>query len=107
MHRRRFLQVAGVASAGVVSGCGRRPTATPPLSAADWRALAAGLEGTILQPESAGYAGARLLFNARFDAVRPQAVAQCRSADDVREVLAFVRRFGLTVTPRSGGHGYA
>jgi FAD/FMN-containing dehydrogenase len=115
MHRRRFLHLAGVASAGLLSGCGggtatpptTQPTPVPPPTDADWRALASSLSGSLVRPDSASYDMARVVFNSRFDSVRPQAVAQCRSTDDVRTVLAFVRRFNLAVTPRSGGHGYA
>jgi FAD/FMN-containing dehydrogenase len=82
------------------------PTAPGP-SDADWRALASGMQGALILPESAGYEQARVAFNSRFDSIRAQAVARCANADDVSEVLAFVRKFRLAVTPRSGGHSYA
>ena len=47
------------------------------------------------------------MFNTRFDSVRPQAVVRCATPADVVEVLGFVRRFALAVTPRSGGHNFA
>jgi FAD/FMN-containing dehydrogenase len=80
-------------------------TVSPPTEA-DWRALAAGMQGTLVMPDSAGYEQARVPFNSRFDAVRAQAVARCANPDDVSEVLAFVKRFGLPVAPRGGGHSY-
>jgi FAD/FMN-containing dehydrogenase len=112
MRRRRFLKAAGAASAGLLSGCGQSTSSpslppVPPPTEADWSALSAALNGDLLRPGTSGYETARVVFNARFDSIKPQAVVQCRSADDVREALAFVRRFGLAVTPRSGGHGYA
>nr|WP_051819236.1 FAD-binding oxidoreductase [Streptomyces sp. NRRL S-920] len=46
-------------------------------------------------------------FIARFDGVRPQAVALCRHAHDVREVIAFARRHSVGIAIRSGGHCFA
>jgi FAD/FMN-containing dehydrogenase len=106
MERRGFLRLTGAAAAAALSGCGSSGSMAA-LSEADWTALAGQLTGDLLRPQSAGYDGARVVYNTRYDAVRPQAVARCRSADDVRAVLEFVRRFRLPVTPRSGGHGYA
>jgi FAD/FMN-containing dehydrogenase len=44
---------------------------------------------------------------ARFDDVRPAAVAPCRSPEDVAEALALAQREGLHVALRSGGHCFA
>ncbi|MEV5754652.1 FAD-dependent oxidoreductase [Actinoallomurus sp. NPDC052308] len=49
---------------------------------------------------------ARRNFNPRFDTVRPAGIAYCENPHDVSECLNFVRRFGLPVTPRCGGHSY-
>jgi FAD/FMN-containing dehydrogenase len=110
MHRRRFLALTAAAAATQMSGCrpsgGTSGTSGTP-SESDWRTLAAGLGGDLIRPGENLYDSARVIYNARYDAIEPQAVARCRSTDDVREVLAFVRRFGLAVTTRSGGHNYA
>jgi FAD/FMN-containing dehydrogenase len=47
-----------------------------------------------------------VLYNTRFDAVRPQAVARCASVEDIRECVSFARTFGLPLAVRSGGHSY-
>jgi FAD/FMN-containing dehydrogenase len=86
-------------------GAGDAPSGPP--TEADWQALASSLAGSLVRPGNALYDQARVVFNSRFDAVRPQAVARCASANDVVAVLAFVERFGLAVTPRSGGHDFA
>ncbi len=78
-----------------------------PPGEADWQALARSLTGTLIRRGSALYDQARVVFNKRFDMVLPQAIARCASADDVVAVLAFVGRFGLPVTARSGGHGFS
>jgi FAD/FMN-containing dehydrogenase len=69
--------------------------------------LASSLSGTLIRPGDAAYAQARLVFNSKFDAIAPQAVARCASANDVAAVLAFVQKHSLPVTPRSGGHNFA
>jgi FAD/FMN-containing dehydrogenase len=124
--RRGFLLAAGtVAGAGALTGCvpGARATHPPaPTSAraagspgapgggprgADWDALRRGLSSReLLRPGEAGYPRARLLFDPRFDYQRPAGVAYCHTPDDVALCLSFVRRFGLPVAARSGGHSY-
>lgn len=106
IDRRSFL--VGGASIGALSrtsalspGC---TTGVP--SEADWRAFADRLAGTLVRPESSDYEVWRLPYNARYDAIRPRAIVRCSNADDVREAIGFVRRFGLAVAPRSGGHSY-
>jgi FAD/FMN-containing dehydrogenase len=38
--------------------------------------------------------------------IKPAGIAYCASPRDVAECLNFVRRYGLPVTPRCGGHSY-
>ncbi|MEU7278788.1 FAD-binding oxidoreductase [Streptomyces sp. NPDC045431] len=73
---------------------------------ADWAALARGLDGPLVRPGDADYATARLLYNTRFDDLRPAAVAYVTGDDDVRTCLAFARRHRTPVALRSGGHSY-
>jgi FAD/FMN-containing dehydrogenase len=104
--RRHFLGLGGAAVAGTALYC---PGAASPggPSDADWDGLERSLSGELVRLGGIGYDAARLVFNARFDEVRPQALVQARTVDDVRQALGFVRRFGLAVTSRSGGHSYA
>jgi FAD/FMN-containing dehydrogenase len=109
MNRRHFLKLTGAAAtACVLPGCTRHRSGTQaaPIDA-EWTAFARGLAGKLIRPGDTAYEAARVVYNARFDHVRPQAVVQCANADDVRETLRFVRQFGLAVTPRGGGHSYA
>jgi len=64
------------------------------------------LDGDLLLPSQPRYAGAQRLYDPRFDDVRPAAVVQAASTDDVAATLRFADRHGLTVRPRSGGHSY-
>lgn len=126
MNRRTFLTLSGVGLTGLLAACGgpsvqaTNPTATatkalptpsPTRQAtpgeADWSALASNLHGSLVRPDNAQYPVARQLFSTRFDDVLPQGIAYCTSASDVQTCLAFVRRFNLPVTARSGGHSYA
>jgi FAD/FMN-containing dehydrogenase len=73
---------------------------------ADWTALARDLDEDLVRPGDADYDSARLLFNTRFDATRPAAVAYCTAPDDVRRCIEFARRFAVPLATRSGGHSY-
>src|SRR5215211_6929575 len=73
----------------------------------NWELLRASLSGELLLPGSTEYEWARKSFIARFDEIRPQAVACCAIPEDVREVVAFARRSGVEMAVRSGGHSLA
>src|SRR5690242_10007276 len=99
MNRRRFLTLTGAAAtACFLPGCTRHRAGHhgAPIDA-EWSALARGLAGKLIRPGDATYDAARVVYNARFDHIRPQAVVQCANADDVQEAMRFVRRFGLAV----------
>lgn len=83
------------------------PTRQPSPGGADWDALAASLQGTLVRPNSPNYAVALQLFDPRFDSVKPAAIAYCASPADVQQCLHFARTFALPFAPRSGGHSYA
>ncbi len=127
--RRAFLAMAGgLAGAGLLAGSGRivldaaqvrtapgagypAPAARLPASAptlADWNALGRTLSAhRLIRPGQPGYGHARLLFDPRFDNVRPTAVAYCGIPADVIACLDFAQRFALPFAIRSGGHSYA
>src|SRR5579875_2592329 len=123
MNRRSFLGMCALgATAGALAACSGAttakkpsataspspsPTAIPAPTDADWAALANTLQGTLIRPGNSQFASASQLFNTRFDAVRPAAIAYCASPADAQACVAFARRFALPVAPRSGGHSYA
>ena len=124
--RRAFLVLAGAAAAAVpisyfvhaateggspAVGPAASPASSPRAQAhadsSDWQTLRRGLSSNELAlPGQAEYATARELFDPRFDAIEPAGIAYCRTPQDVSACLAFVRRFGLPVAVRSGGHSY-
>src|SRR6266480_3928482 len=82
------------------------PSPTATARAPDWEALGRALKGELVRPSDPAYDTRRVLYNTRFDAIRPQGVARCASADDVRECVAFASSTGVPLALRSGGHSY-
>ena len=112
--RRRFLALTGAAAGAVpLSGLlgrghhtARAPQPGPGTS--DWIALRSALSThKLIRPGARVYSTAKELFDPRFDFKRPAGIAYCANPRDVSTCLAFVRKFGLPVAARSGGHSYA
>jgi FAD/FMN-containing dehydrogenase len=108
---RRHPPQAGQPPAGTRQSVPASPSASPVAAhrpgAADWAALGSELSaGQLVLPADPGYDRARLLFDPKFDAVRPAAVAYCAVPGEVGSCLAFARRFGVPLAVRSGGHSY-
>lgn len=76
-------------------------------AAADLEALQRRVAGEVVVPGSPDYDTARKGVSVRFHHVRPQAVVRCTTAGDVVQALAYARRSGAHVAPRSGGHCFA
>jgi FAD/FMN-containing dehydrogenase len=70
----------------------------------DLEDLRAALDGEVLTPLVPGYDAARRPAIARFRDVRPPAVVQCATVNDVVRTVAFARDTGTPVAPRGGGH---
>jgi FAD/FMN-containing dehydrogenase len=98
---------ARTTAGGTPDSAGRAPTAPGPPSPADWAALARDLAGPLVRPGQAGYTMAKELFDPRFDSLHPAGIAYCRNPHDVATCLAFVRKYGVPVAARCGGHSYA
>ena len=98
--RRTLLVATAALLAGAEAAQARRLT---PKQA---RALRAAVRGRVLTPASSGYDAARVVFNRRYDHVRPPAVVQVRDSADVRAVVRWAERYDIPLVARSGGHGY-
>ena len=123
--RRAFLTAAAAGGAALLAGCtgtasgagfaGGPASAAPAPGArvlagpkgADWSALARDLSGPLVRPGESSYPVAKRLFDPRFDSINPAGIAYCRNPHDVATCLAFVRKFGVRMAVRSGGHSYA
>ncbi len=68
--------------------------------------LATSLRGSLIQPDSPDYDGARAVYNAMIDR-RPALIAQCVNVADVMAAVAFARDNGVTLAVRGGGHNVA
>jgi FAD/FMN-containing dehydrogenase len=68
--------------------------------------LANELRGEVVLPGASAYEQARLLFDTRFDAVKPRAVVFCDSTADVQRTVRWARKHAVRIVPRSGGHSY-
>src|SRR5207249_1181693 len=64
------------------------------------------LHGPVVARGAAGYEKARLLFDTRFDGVKPMAVAFCDNATDVQKTIRWARKHGVRIAARAGGHSY-
>ncbi|WP_149827455.1 FAD-binding oxidoreductase [Streptomyces tailanensis] len=74
---------------------------------ANWSALARDLDGPLIRPGDKSWSTARLLYNTRFDDLKPTAVAYVAHPDDIRTTLAYARAHDIKVSIRNGGHSYA
>jgi len=88
-------------------GASSSPPSSSPPSSADWTALGHDLSGTLVRPGEAAYTVAKRQFDPRFDSLHPAGIAYCHDPHDVSTCLAFVRKYGVPVAARSGGHSYA
>jgi FAD/FMN-containing dehydrogenase len=105
MDRRALLAGAAAAiGAACVPPLRVEPSATA--EPIDWAGLRRSMTGPVARPGDAGYDAARVLYNTRFDVVRPQAVAMCATVDDVRASIDLARRHRLPLAIRSGGHSW-
>ena len=68
--------------------------------------LATGLRGDVVMAGDSSYDQARVLYNTRFDSVKPRAVVFCESLADVQKTVRWARKHKVRIVARSGGHSY-
>ncbi|NBE50353.1 FAD-binding oxidoreductase [Streptomyces boluensis] len=93
-------EVAGTSTRPAGAGRTRRP------AAGAWTAFAKDLDGSLVRPGDSDWASARQLYNTRYDALKPAAVAYVAHEDDIRTALSFARRAKTPISIRNGGHSY-
>jgi FAD/FMN-containing dehydrogenase len=103
VDRREFLQRSAVVGAVAALPAWARTTAAD----APVQQLARILDGDVIAPGAARYASARLLWDTRFDRLKPRAIAYCASSADVEKIVRWARTERIHLVPRSGGHSYA
>ena len=78
LTRRQLLARGTALALGAVPFAEALASAAPPSGI--FRELDRSLRGDVVQRGASGYNAARVLYNTRFDGVRPQAIAFCESA---------------------------
>src|SRR5215218_5843429 len=104
LSRRDFLRAS--AAGAVLVGAGLPLEAQAALPKPQLRALRGAVRGRVFAPGNPGYDRARLVFNRRFDGMRPPAVVQVRDTADVQAVARWANRFDVPLVARSGGNAY-
>jgi FAD/FMN-containing dehydrogenase len=99
-HRPGATSRAGSAPASTGAASARRPHAR------DWAELGRSVDGDVVRRADTYFQQASELFDPRYDRVRPLAVVEATSPQDVATAIAFARRFALRVRPKAGGHSY-
>jgi FAD/FMN-containing dehydrogenase len=110
ISRRRFL--AGSSALAVGAGLAplvplaRAQEARRPSEAA-WRHLADTLSGPLLRARSFDLGQIAVPYNSRYARDLPDAIALCRSAEDVATAITWCNENGFPLVVQSGGHSYA
>jgi len=106
LSRREFVQASAAGALLVAGGMPLAARAQDPLANRQLRALRSAVRGRVFAPGNPGYNGARLVYNERFDGIRPPAVVQVRDVADVQAVVRWADRFDVPLVARAGGHAY-
>lgn len=110
LTRRLFLTtgLASLTALGLLPAKAEMLFVEPNAVPADQWALLKNLLGRqLVQPSDSAFANAALPNNLVFEHVRPQAIAYCRSAQMVAEVILWCRDNAVPFAIRGGGHSYA
>jgi FAD/FMN-containing dehydrogenase len=98
LDRREFL--VGTAGGAILL---RLPPEASGVSKRALRELRSAVRGRVLVPRDS----ARIVYNRRFEGLRPDAVVQVENSADVAAAVRWADRFDVRVVARSGGHSYA
>jgi hypothetical protein len=104
LTRRQLLARGTALALGTVPFADALAAAAPPSGI--FRELDRQLRGDVLQRGAAGYNAARVVYDTRFDGIKPQAIAFCESLADVQKTVRWARKHHIHIVPRSGGHSY-
>jgi FAD/FMN-containing dehydrogenase len=111
LDRREFIGRAARAGAALAVGsqagwlaaCGG---SDDPADDPDLRSLVRRIEGRVVAPGQPGFRRASRLYDPRFDATRPMAVAYLESPEDARQAVEWAREGDVPIVARNGGHSY-
>ena len=103
-RRRLLVRGTALALAAVPFADALAQAATAPSGI--FRELDRSLRGDVVQRGAPGYNAARVLYDTRFDGIKPQAIAYCESLADVQKTVRWARKHNVRIVARSGGHSY-
>ncbi len=117
LNRRQFIRLGGLAASSfafgeLTSACAGKTRHTTHHGSSDnigeapWSDLHTAISGRVVVPGDPDYSSGAILYNERFDAARPAAIAYCANPSDVQRSIEFVRKWDVDVSVRSGGHSY-
>jgi FAD binding domain/Berberine and berberine like len=104
LTRRQLLARGTVLALGAVPFADALAAAAPPSGI--FRELHRQLRGDVVQRGAPGYNAARVVYDTRYDSLKPQAIAYCESLSDVQKTVRWARKHNVHIVPRSGGHSY-
>jgi FAD binding domain-containing protein len=102
LTRRQLLARGAALAVGAVPFADALASASTP--GGIFRELDRSIRGDVVQRGAAGYNAARVLYDTRYDGVKPQAIAYCESLADVQKTVRWARKHAIRIAPRSGGH---
>jgi FAD/FMN-containing dehydrogenase len=109
ISRRGFLAGASALAAGATvipwTGSARAQARQP--SAAAWRQLADRISGPLLRAESFNLAQIARPYNLRYAADLPDAIALCRTPEDVAYAITWCNENRFPLVVQAAGHSYA
>ena len=73
----------------------------------NWADLAKTLKGSLVMAEDIDFATLNTQYALAYLSEEPQAIALCKSEDDVVACVKWARKNNVPIAPRSGGHSYA
>jgi FAD binding domain-containing protein/berberine-like enzyme len=104
--RRQLLARGTAVALAAAPLAGRLVEAAWAASGGIFQELASGLRGDVVMPGASGYEQARVLYNTRFDSVKPRAIVFCESLADVQKTVRWARKHKVRIVARAGGHSY-
>ena len=97
--RRDFMQRAAAGAALLTLGPLAEAGAAP-LPGKQLRALRNAVRGQVLAPGNGGYDAARMMFNTRYDGIRPPAVVKVANSADVQAVVKWAATYDVPLVAR-------
>ncbi|TSA01735.1 MAG: FAD-binding protein, partial [Methylococcus sp.] len=107
LSRRKFLTSSALWSGALLSPSVFGKTSEAQIPNVALQSLRRSLTGPLVTPGDQGFNELALPNNLRYRAIRPGAIALCRSPEDIAQCLKWCSQTGVSLATRGGGHSYA